>query len=353
MRIVPVIWLDSRLAAALWAALLALMIVAPVSPAAEDDEPPIVGQPPHFNGAVGRFRVTAIADPVKLQAEDPLTYTVRVTATAEVKQPPQRSPLAEFPGFASGFYIEDIGPPGGTHPDDKTWEFAYRLKPKNTAVQSIPGFPFVFFRPGLLPPSRGYMTARVPERPITVTPREGMPGITPTQPIRGPEAAFVLAEGDVLRRDGDGRLPGSLSLALLLLAPPACCLAWYYAWRRVHPDAARRAHRRRSRAAREALRSLRGIDRRQDPEDRACRAAAAVAGYLRQRLELPMSEPTPAEAETHLRGHGVSEKLASQTAECLRTCAAVRFAPKPPPSADLAANAAQLVLALEAETWAE
>ena len=83
------------------------------------------------------------------------------------------------------------------------------------------------------------------------------------------------------------------------------------------------------------------------------RAAAAVGGYLRQRLELSASEPTPAEAETHLRRLGISEKLALQTADCLKTCAALRFAREAPPAGNLAAVAAQLILALEAETWAE
>jgi hypothetical protein len=318
-----------------------------------DDEPPIVGQPDHFNGAVGCFRVVAAADKVKLQAEDPLTYTVRVTAedNVKVKQPPRRPSLADFPGFADGFYIEDVGPAEGKQPDQRTWEFAYRLKPKNTAINAVPGFPFVFFRPGFLQPWRGYMTVYTKAIPIAVTPREAVP--TAAGPIAGSEAVFALADGDALRHDSFARLPGPLVLVVMLLVPPLACVAWYFAWRRLNPDAARVARRRHSRAAQEALKALGGIDRDHDPAEQARRASAAVAHYLRQRLELPVIEPTPAEAEAHLRAHGISEALAGQTADLLRTCAAMRFDPQLPQAADLADAANGVILALEAETWLE
>jgi len=336
-----------------WRALAAALVVLVVTSAgaAADDEPPVVGQPDHFNGAVGRFRVAAAADKVRVQAEDPLTYTVRVTAEGKVKQPPRRPPLAEFPGFVDGFYVEDVGPEEGRQPDKQTWEFTYRLKPKSTAVRAVPGFPFVFFRPGFLPPRAGYMTLYVKEIPISVTPREAVP--TGPKTVAGSDAAFALADGDALRHDGIERLPGPSVLALMLLVPPLGCVAWYFTWRRLNPAAARVARRRRSRAAQEALKSLDNIDRGQEPEEQARQAAAAVAHYLRQRLELAVTEPTPAEAEAHLRGHGVTEKLAGQTADLLRACAAVRFDPQPPPAADVVEAANEVILALEAETWSE
>jgi hypothetical protein len=322
---------------------------------AEDDEPPIVGQPAHFNGAVGRFRVAATADPARVQAEDPLTYTVRVTAEekAKVKEPPQRPALADFPGFAEGFYLEDLGPQEGAHPEPRTWEFAYRLKPKSTAVKSVPGFPFVFYRPGFVPPKLGYMTVYVPEVPITVTARQEVgPGPERANPINAPDVAFALSGGDVLAHD-EARLPGPLVLLLALLLPPVGAAAWYLTWRRLYPDAARLSRRRRSRAAQEALRALHRLDKQPDAEKQARRAAAALAAYLRNRLELPMAEPTPAEAQAHLRTYGVAEDLAGQTADLLRTCAAVRFDPEPPAGADLTGAAERLILALEAATWSE
>lgn len=335
-------------------ALLVLLAFAAAAGAADDDEPPIVGQPPHFNGAVGRYHITATAKPERVQAQDPLTYTVRVTAdaVAKVREPPQRPALTDFPGFADGFYLEDVGPPQGSRPDDTTWEFTYRLKPKSTAVKAVPGFPFVYYRPGFLPPRAGYMTVYVPELPITVTPREEVAPATASKPIAGPDEAFALAPGDVLAHDG-ARLPGPLVLVLALLLPPLGSVAWYVAWRRLYPDAARLSHRRRSQAAQEALKALHQVDRRADAEKQARQAAAAVAAYLRNRLALSVIEPTPAEAAAHLRAHGVSEELAGQAGDLLRRCTAVRFDPEQPNAADLAGTAERVILALEAATWAD
>jgi hypothetical protein len=333
-----------------WFALVLFLVIGAVGRA--DDEPPIVGQPPHFNGAVGRFHITASVAPPKIQAEDPLTYTVHITGEDKVKEPPQRPPLADFDGFAGSFYLEDLGPPEGTHSDAKTWEFAYRLKPKSTTVTAVPGFPFVYYRPGLMPPNRGYMTVFVPEVPIVVTARQEVEPPPPSRPITGPDEAFALAGGDVLAHD-EGRLPGPFVFVVALLLPPLLSVAWFFAWRRLYPDAARLSRRHRSRAAREALKALHGLGPRANPEKQARRTAAAVAAYLRHRLELPMVEPTPAEAAAYLRTQDVSKELAGQTADLLRRCAAVRFDPEPPPSTDLADDAERLILALEAATWSE
>jgi hypothetical protein len=329
-------------------AALLLLALGGAGRAADADEPPVVGQPDHFNGAVGRFRVAVAADPIKVQAEDPLTYSVHITATSQVKQPPQRPALAEFPGFSDAFYIEEIGPAEGTRPDPQTWEFTYRLKPKNTAVRSIPSFPFVFFRPGFIPPRAGYMTAYAPAVALTVTPRKP---VEPAKAITAPEEAFVLAGGDMLRQDSGDRLPPTLVLLVALLVPPVGCVGWLLVWRRLYPDAARLTQRRRSRAAQEALQALREIAPAPDREKQARGAAEAVAGYLSRRLELSISEPTPAEAEAHLRRRGISDQLAAETADFLRSCAAVRFDPEPPADADLAGAAEKVVLALEAEAW--
>ena len=50
-------------------------------------------------------------------------------------------------------------------------------------------------------------------------------------------------------------------------------------------------------------------------------------GYLRARLDLGLSEPTPEEVSVHLKERGFSEELTRQTATLLARCAAARFAP--------------------------
>ena len=167
----------------------------------------------------------------------------------------------------------------------------------------------------------------------------------------GPPFLFAIADGarscDIGPR---GRRPASWP-AVLLLAPPLLCGAWYLCWRRLYPDAARVARQRRSLAARRALRRLRGA-RRLPSVQQAARSAAVAADYLRARFDAPAEEPTPDEAAACLGRAGCSSALAEQAAAFFRACDAARFAPDGPAvRADLTAEAAAFILAVEAETW--
>jgi hypothetical protein len=72
-----------------------------------------------------------------------------------------------------------------------------------------------------------------------------------------------------------------------------------------------------------------------------------VAEYLRQRLDLPVAEPTPDEVAAHLRRAGLDAKLASEAAAFFRACDAGRFAAGAAGAADLQSAASRFVLAVE------
>src|SRR5260370_913418 len=128
-----------------------------------------------------------------------------------------------------------------------------------------------------------------------------------TAPVMEPpprEVAAVFLQtygGPALRaRQAPWSPPGAVLVALALLVPPLACAAWYVVWRCRYPDAGRQKQRRRSRAARQALARLQQAARAA-VEHRAPLTAAALADYLRERLDLTVAEPTPAEAGACLR----------------------------------------------------
>jgi hypothetical protein len=336
----------------LLAAVLLFPLTGHSAPDDEDeaDEPPPGGQPAHFSGAIGTFRVTARAEPVALQAEDPLTYRLCITATGPSRRGPNRPHLQDFPAFQEGFYIEEVGPPEGDRPDRQTWEYTYRLRPRSTAVQAVPGFPLVSYRPGVIPPRRGYQTIYAPEIPLTVSPRAEVgppPGVETA--LTAPESAFEIEPSEVVLLQEETELQaGPITLALAVLLPPSVCTCWYLVWRRLYPDAARLAWKRRSRAAREALKAL----RRRPPaalDEQARGTAAVVARYLRHRYGWTVEEPTPAEACRFLAAQGVAAALADQVAVFFRDCDAQRFGPVPLTRPDLTAAATCIIVALEME----
>jgi hypothetical protein len=324
---------------------LALALLAPggarAEPAEAPDEIPVVGRPADlpFSEASGRFEARARAAPTTLEAEQPLTLTVTVREVGRVVRPPQRIDLRQLPTFAEDFYIEDL--PDASGPG--TWEFAYRLRPRRPGVPDVPSFPLAFYNPQLRPPSRAFQVVYTDPIPLRVLARGAA-----VVPLRAPEAAFELATGPgVLAREEAWR-PTRADWAVLLLAPPLLGAAWYLAWRRLWPDAARQARRKRSRAARQALEALRAAARL-EAAARAERVAEAVATYLRQRLGLSPAEPTPAEAATCLMAHGCPADLAGQAERFFRACDEARFVHAG--HAGLEDAGAQLILAVEALPW--
>jgi hypothetical protein len=310
----------------------------------DQDDIPLVGRPPNlpFSGASGDFDVEARAAPTVLRAEQPLTLTVTVRAAGPVRRPPRRIDLRRVPAFAEAFYLDD---PAGAerHPDGRTWEFDYRLRPKGAGVAEVPGVPFVFFNPAIRPASRGFQVRYTDPVPLRVLPPEEFRPL-PTLP----EEAFQLATGPgLLARQSPWSPPGPAALGLLLAAPPLLCAGWYAAWHRLNPDAARRARRRRSQAARRALTELRRAAPLPAPE-RAARVAGAVAGYLRERFDFAVAEPTPVEAATALGRAGCRPEQVEQAARLFRACDAARFVPGADGEAPgLPAEAARLIATME------
>jgi hypothetical protein len=325
---------------------------------------PIVGRLEHFNEAVGsRFHVSSRAYPTDLYVGKSLTYTVRVQAFGKHVQAPQRPRLEDVPSFVSRFHIaRSVGKqPDRTLTDQRAWEFDYRLEPKNDKVERIPPLPFSWYRPNSDSKQPGLFMMTFAEeidikvKPVLITQTK------PAAPIQAPEEIFQIATGPrVLRSQQLFILPDWPMLALLLAGPPLLAGLWYAAWRRLYPDAARRARVRRSRAAMQALRALEALDLTSPAL--VVQVPTITANYLQARFDLQAIEPTPLEVAMHLCRAGVPDTLAEQAADFFRVCDAARFAPaaaiqtapRPAPPAsgwgsDLAAEAHRLIVALEGE----
>jgi chloramphenicol-sensitive protein RarD len=340
-----------RLPVVLLAGLGVLCLVPAIR--ADDDEPgaddiPLVGRPPDlpFSEASGRFEASTRAEPTVLEAETPLTLTLTVRGVGTVRRPPRRLDLrqwSEWPKVKEAFFVEDL--PDPPMPDPKTWVFAWRVKPRRPDVAEIPGIPFVYYNPDIPQESKRFQVWNTDPIPLKVRPRAEV-----AVPVPAPASAFEIATGPaVLSHRTSLGVPGPILLVVLLLAPPLGGAAWYLCWRRLYPDAARRAQQHRSRAANRALRLLHEA-RRLAPPASAEAVAAAVTGYLHGRLDLGPNEPTPAEAQAHLRGPAGLADLGAQAADFYRACDAARFLPAGGGDRDLVDEAVRFILAVEAAT---
>jgi hypothetical protein len=302
------------------------------------DEPPIANRPEHFNGAIGSYtKIVTKAEPTTVQAEDPIEFTVRIESAGPVRQAPRRINLRRLPDFARRFVIEDLVE---ETPAPGLWEFSYRLRPLSSSVKQIPALQFDYYKPGIIPPEKGYRSRYADPIPLSVSPRtEVAPADVkgPGEPAAVPESFYRLVEGAdaVLRRDEPPSLPQLWPVAMVISAVPALCAGWYVLWRYRYPDAGRLARRRQSRAARRALQSIKAMT----PEVRAHAAESIVADYLRERWNLTSAEPTPVEVAAALVRQGCDDMLARRAAAFFKDCDRARFAP------ELAAEFQQIVKA--------
>jgi hypothetical protein len=333
-----------------WLAICALVLTAGQPPI----EPPLVGRPPDFSGAVGGpFVVEQTAAPTELTAEEPLTLTVRITGPGNLRDLP-RPPLAKLEAYKS-FAVDDLDD-RFVDGDPPRREFRYRLRPRSADVKAVPRLKFVYFSPHV----RRYQTTYGDPVSLTVKPR------TPPVPDGPAEVpAWILQEWE--SRDEEFQLsrfehwrnemflrfgldpyperdgpPGPWIAMLALVGPLLICGAWYAIWRHRHPDAARLARQRRSRAGAVALREL-----RKATAGGAGFVHAVVCEYLRSSAGLPATATTPAEVEGFLRNGGYPADRVAAVVELLRCCDRARFSSEHKMPVQLSTDAERLILELE------
>jgi hypothetical protein len=311
--------------------------------------PPLAWQPGDASGAEGAgFTISMRAAPTTLVAEDALTLTIRIRATGAWQHAPRRLPL----GRMKEFKTFDVATSPSSEPDrtlssGPAWEFDYRLRPLTAEVKKIPGIALRYYNPEIPVPERRWQTTFADPIPLTVKPRttltaEDFQGAKSSQNL--PPAVYTFTRGAaVLGREEPFSLPGPIVIVLLLLLPPAASIGGCFLWRRLNPHALR--PRRNSRAARQALKALGGLN----GDSSAEKCAIILSVYLRQRIEFAPADLTPSDVAEHLKRAGYQPGIAMAGADFFRACDEAQFAkPEVHPTAnDLPARAARLIQSLE------
>jgi hypothetical protein len=319
--------------------LIFLSILA-VSSFVSATEAPLVGRPrEHFYNAVGQHvRVELSATPTDVRVEDELTLAIQISGAVKPEQI-ERPDLRSLDEFASRFHIDDLDEGGPKESPNGVRTFRYRLRPKNERVGAIPPLLVRYYDPKL-----DYFPTTVSNSiPLHVRPR-----IAPEStgmPMQEPAFLFHIAEGpDALTRQSPRS--GWPEMILAFFGPALLCIGWYSWWRYRHPDEAKLAHLRRSRAVRHALDQLRGLH-----ESSAVRLADASArimrAYLHERWDMPASDSTPAEIDAHLRRRSMPAELIESARAFFHRCDEVRFGPPSDSALDLQESAKSLLVSLE------
>jgi hypothetical protein len=311
-------------------------------------EPPVAGRPPQFSEVVGNYSLAISAAPAEVPVEEPITLRVTIAGKGPAKYQPVRKNLKLFPdGWAKDFFVEPVPEEDRLRSAEGRWEFVYRLRPKHQKVEAIDGVKLVYFQPPSPTGPGRFQTAYAEPIALTVRPPRPPPEVPDGVPVKTAPATFYElpdARAVLAAPPAGPTWPGWL-VAVALLAPPLVTVAGVRAWRALFPTEGEQARRHRSRSARRALQAL---------HPAAGEPPWVVVGlYLRERLDFPSEEPTPAEVRRFLRRRGASRKVADHFAGLLGACDGARFAGAAAVELDrLRAEAGRLIHALEEDLCA-
>jgi hypothetical protein len=309
---------------------------------AQDDAaaPPKLGQPSDFSEIVGVFQISAGAKPTTVAVEEPLTLTVTITGSAVAPYVPTRDKLRIFPDDVQrDFFVEPVA----ETEKSGSWEFVYRLRPKQQHIKLVPSLKLVYYSPR----QRRYQSAYSDAIPLTVIARRdaevSVPGL---RVVQAPASFYELSKQDTsdsafamafIRQSP----PNLLGLAAV---PPLLCVVGAWWWRRRQRQIGDRA--RESRQLMEQTTTMLA----QSAQDAAA-TTKLLTDYLRLRLDFPAQEPTPREVERWLKRRGIAKPTRERWRQLLTGYDAGRFAPESATKQVAAgAEAAELVRILENET---
>ncbi len=308
--------------------------VTPTTTMIDVRTPPEGGRPDIWNGAVGSFRVDAVAKPTEVAVGDPITVTLRITdlsgnAGLDGLQAPD---LRAQSAFTSGFRLP-TDPAAGVI-DGRSKIFTLSLRATSDTVLEIPPIKLASFDPV----KGAYETVQSAAIPLVVRPSlVARPSVDPTtlkNAFVTPSGTAPLASengtGSPLTRVEGGMLanaptplaasPSNAAMYVvlaLLPAPLACGMVWFVS-RRATRDA-RDPQRIRVRTA-----YTRASSRITDATE-ADHIASALLGYIADRSGALDGSCTRRDACDMLTHDGVPSDTVQMLETLLRTCERARY----------------------------
>ena len=257
---------------------------------------PTAGRPDTYRGAVGRYRITAAADPLSVAVGDAVTLQLIVVGDGPLDRL-SAPPLEAIPELTRDFDVTS-GPIAGVVQDGAK-VFTTTIRPRREDVSAVPAIPLVSFDLD----TESFVTTASEPITLAVRPAErlsldgltdGPDSATAADPMPDTAGAGVPARPVWLplpARPSDGPVWPWIWPVLYVAVPGAAGLAWGL-WRGV----ARLRGRGGAVAARAVARARRRLRRARDAEG----VAAALRGYVAQTTGRSAAALTAADAHAAL-----------------------------------------------------
>jgi hypothetical protein len=294
------------------------------------------GAPAEFAGAVGDFKLTARADRTTAAQGDPVTLTVTVSGSGNIKTvpDPKLPAMPEFKAYDSSS-SNDVNNTGELVKGSRTSQIV--LVPLKAGAMTIPPITMAWFDPK----AGAYKTERSAPMPITITPGAVTAGGAlggggrGAIEVVGQDVRFLRTRlGEVSsrhRRTWDS--PLFWLLQVLPIGVMVAAVVMERRRRRLDADIGFARQLRSGREANRRLKTARALAARND-DGLFAELAAAVSGYVADRLNRAAAGLTHEEMRTGLAARRIKPELIDTLIRFLETCDMARFAPSATGAAD-------------------
>jgi hypothetical protein len=289
-------------------------------------------KPADFNGAVGRFELTSSLSKDTIQANDALTYTLKLTGSGNIN-------LAGTPVFEVPATIEKYDPKisvnatsgAGGSTGSKTFEFL--LIPRHSGEFLLPGISYTYFDIS----TGRYSTLKTPSHKIFVSTGTGGSNIeTPLETTNredvkylGQDIRFIKTNSDRLRMKSNAAVENvTYYLAyLIILVLVICAVALLRQYIRRSADTVMTRNRKAAAVARKQLKNAEEYLNAKNFEAMNEAIAKGIWGYLSDKLLIPLSDLTRDKCLMILTEKGITPDLTSELDSIISSCEYSRFAP--------------------------
>lgn len=288
-------------------------------------------RPADFSGGVGHFTMTAQPDKTSLQANTPLTLSMKVSGRGNLNM--VKAPIVEFP---SSFDVYD---PKQTENFDVTvdglnGDITYELMavPQREGTYTIPPVRLVYFDID----AHAYKTLTTDSFHISVAP--GAAGQSTMNDYSGNDGRLsdimpIKTGADQASGNGTTTFFSSTVywgiVAALLLAAMIAFFILRYAFSGQGDMEKSRAGRA-NRVATRRLRKAAQLMKAGKPQEFYDETLRALWGYVGDKLNIPVSQLSRENVSQQLLERGISEQVTSRFIEAIDECEFVRYAPGDP-----------------------
>ena len=286
---------------------------------------PLPARPDNFSGGVGRMSISAEANHSQLKAGDPLTITVTVKGTGNLKL--MKEPVVEFP---SDFDRYDAKVTDQTKVSSNGIEgsmvYDFLAVPRNQGRYTIPPISFTYFDTS----ANEYRTQQTASFDIVVEKGKGQSSAATSYVQDADADIHPMKYGSTRQHEVGKYFFGSASFLVAILVPFVAFLTLLVVFRKRaldNADVVKMRGKQANKVATKRLKKANVLMSKGQGDAFYDEVLRALWGYVSDKLNIPMEQLSRENIQDNLRAHHISDETVDTFLSALDECEFERYAP--------------------------